>query len=338
MLFKPFFLIISGFVLVFILLKTTDLPNAENNGFKRTFHKNASEMVFAVDDPELQQIVGYDGGKIYFSKVADPFKIITFDSSLSHRAEINLCDRLSSQAPTGIQFAHHMDTTDVFLIAYREQTVYAFPQHFLEPADTFRLGVPIVKGLPLSRHAMVYLKWLEDPLALSVNKASTTQQLIEGPLVTGNGRVGDGHLIYNNETATISYVHLYHNKVMVLDTNLNPLRAFSTIDTVSHEGNSEKLGKAPPLVTNLRAFTHGTSLFVCSGLKADNESRRTYFKHIPVDVYNLLTGEYQWSFYLPLHKNKLIKSAHMLSASKVAVLYHGNHLAIYQLNLPAFIP
>lgn len=116
----------------------------------------------------------------------------------------------------------------------------------------------------------------------------------------------NGSFYYNAESKRISFVYYYRNQYMVMDTNMNLAYRGHTIDTFRigqinsaqvHSENSVLLS-SPPLVTNKFHATYNSWLFIHSLLPAKNELMEYFNKASVVDVYDLNTQAYLFSFYL----------------------------------------
>jgi hypothetical protein len=122
----------------------------------------------------------------------------------------------------------------------------------------------------------------------------------------------DGMLHYNKNTSRLVYVYYYRNQFIVSDTNLNLEYRGKTIDTISRAQIkiatiSSKNGRThatPPLFVNKQSCVDGNLLLVNSALQAKNESREGFDNSSVIDVYNLQTGEYKFSFYIPKYSGK----------------------------------
>src|SRR5690606_2841667 len=112
------------------------------------------------------------------------------------------------------------------------------------------------------------------------------------------------------------------------DTSLQLIKRFKTIDHTPLPVFD--VGKRPKQMIIQTACVYQGTLYLASNLKADNESRETYQKNIPIDRYDLVTGVYRGSFYLPTPGGNLIKSMEVVS-DKLFVLYHSNRISIFQL-------
>lgn len=115
----------------------------------------------------------------------------------------------------------------------------------------------------------------------------------------------DGMLRYDEETHQVVYTYFYRNEFICADTTLTLHYRGHTIDTTSRAHISVKShdGKrtlsSPPHIVNRLATTYQGKLFVNSNLIADNEQPAQFSNADVIDIYNLSTGEYGFSFYLP---------------------------------------
>jgi hypothetical protein len=119
-----------------------------------------------------------------------------------------------------------------------------------------------------------------------------------------------GVLCYSRRLNRLVYTYAYRNQYLVTDTSLNLLHKVNTIDSVSQarikpvevsKGNYSMA--SPSAVVNRSAQVYEDLLFVNSDLMASNETREV-FDHVSViDVYDLKSNKYQYSFYLPDYEN-----------------------------------
>lgn len=137
----------------------------------------------------------------------------------------------------------------------------------------------------------------------------------------------DGQLLYDKASNRLLYMHYYNNTILGFDTNLVLINRFHTIDTAV---NKHRLSVQAPLVTNQKSCIYKNFILICSNLKADNESYMRYRNNIPVDIYEIATGRYKGSFYLPLSQGKLIKSMKAFG-NNLVTLYHDNRLSLFKL-------
>lgn len=122
----------------------------------------------------------------------------------------------------------------------------------------------------------------------------------------------DGMLHYNKTLDKLIYLYYYRNQFLVYDTGLNLSYRGNTIDTVSRAkikiasitSTGSITHAAPPLIVNKHSYTGGNFLFVNSALMAKNETLAAFSRNSVIDVYNVLNGQYKFSFYIPTFDGK----------------------------------
>lgn len=141
----------------------------------------------------------------------------------------------------------------------------------------------------------------------------------------------DGMLHYNDYLNELIYVYYYRNQYVIADTNLVLKSRNNTIDTFAHaqiksavlsyETRQSYQLAAPPLAVNRRSHSYKHWLFVVSNVEALNEIEDEFKKSSVIDVYDLNSNTYAFSFYLPDEGDKL---RHVLvSDQKLYALYPG---------------
>lgn len=142
----------------------------------------------------------------------------------------------------------------------------------------------------------------------------------------------DGMLNYNEATATLVYVYFYRNQFIVMDTSMNLMYRSNTIDTISRAQikvdtiNSKKLYtytmSAPPLMVNKKSCLYQNWLFINSDRLAKNENQLAFDQSSVIDVYNLVDGKYQFSFYIYKHNDAKMKEFRVFDGKLYALFDH----------------
>lgn len=133
----------------------------------------------------------------------------------------------------------------------------------------------------------------------------------------------DGVLYLDKENFRILYMYYYKGEFLSLDTNLNLLYKSKTIDTVrkariktsliykkrkNSAGTTTAITQsAPPKFVNASITTYKDRIYIASRLKADNETQSSFDKNQPVDIYNINSGKYERSFYIPRYNGEKIR-------------------------------
>ena len=115
----------------------------------------------------------------------------------------------------------------------------------------------------------------------------------------------DGLLQFNEQNQNILYTYFYRNEFIVSDRNLKMYYRSNTIDTTSKakikivtlKNGDRKLGE-PPLVVNKLTSTVGNQLFINSNLRGHYESIKLWKETSVIDVYDIKSKMYEYSFYV----------------------------------------
>jgi len=152
----------------------------------------------------------------------------------------------------------------------------------------------------------------------------------------------DGMLHYSRSLAKLVYVYFYRNQYILSDPDLRNIQRFNTIDTTSRarikitkvSSNGTVTMSAPPVIVNKRSYVWDHWLFIQSGLLADDEDPNDLQHYGVIDVYDLNTPEYRFSFYLPFEKGNQLTSISVFQ-NRIAAIY-GNYLLTYEIRSDAF--
>jgi hypothetical protein len=152
----------------------------------------------------------------------------------------------------------------------------------------------------------------------------------------------DGMLLYNKQLDRIIYTYFYRNQFLIAKNTLKLDYKGKTIDTISQAQikvtyvSSEKASKlsAPPLVVNKSTATFGNYLFVHSGLMGQFENKETWKNSSVIDVYDLESNIYAFSFYIP-HMGKDRMSEFYVYGDRL-VCITGDYILTYKLDVEHF--
>lgn len=170
----------------------------------------------------------------------------------------------------------------------------------------------------------------------TIKNESAIQKQVDGIFCT------DGMLQYNKELKQILYVYYYRNEILVLDTSLKLVRKIKTIDPISRanfkiakvSSNQSMTFSSPYLLVNANSATWGKYLFVQSNLMGKHEDG-DQFKHASaIDVYDLKTSRYVYSFYVPNFNKHPIKQFRVFENGMLTLSDH--FILSYEIKLPAY--
>lgn len=137
-----------------------------------------------------------------------------------------------------------------------------------------------------------------------------------------------GSLHYDDSIDRLVYVYTYRNEYIVMDSSLNLIDRRHTIDTFTtanlkvarlQDGTTNTLAMPPSIVNSVSCVAAGL-LYVNSNIIADNEDRGRFMRNAVIDVYEIMTGRYVGSFYVPRYKGKKISRFQVFGNCLVALV------------------
>lgn len=288
---------------------------------ERTMHKEnpfirqfPPELVEYLKQSDLKYnsyyFAGYNQGVIYLGNHTAPLHVITIDTSFNIHKQIRVSLNEDSIQFRNLQirvsppYFHLMDgsipyvfsgkTTDWKAIL-RTKTVPYFTQ--IQPIDSitfvFRAnradtGANVLGTFKISTLLNVQLAYNLLPRQLDGDGIFDT----------------DGQLLYNDNLQLIIYTYRYRNRFVVADQKAKLIARGHTIDTtnraqikVAQLKGIRKMA-APPLSVNTLSATYNNLLFVNSALRGKFDSKKAWQSASTIDVYDILTTNYLFSFYI----------------------------------------
>lgn len=303
--------------LIFYFLLKTKLSNESVEAFARYPANTYPELLFQHDVAEnIFEISGYDSTGIYL-RTSKPGKFIKA-SLQGDSIEVIDCATGNPYFSTNKFHSHYLEG-EMFFIATKAHNDFNHVLVNNEPlCHEVTLPNAISRTLLLKNDILI---------ARGISGASQTQTLQKINLRGGAileeysfhddyqdaGLLQDGVFSHDTYTSTIAYTFLYQNGFLCLDTNLKLKYAAKTIDQkegigarVIKTGSAYTYEGVPERVTSMTAAFKGT-LYLGSELYASNDSLASGSGMLPIDTYNLTTGEYKGSFYLKQDKGERIR-------------------------------
>jgi hypothetical protein len=155
----------------------------------------------------------------------------------------------------------------------------------------------------------------------------------------------DGMMAYDKDLARLIYLYRYRNQYIVMDSNLSMTYRANTIDTTSVAkvkvatiaSTHAHTMAAPPLMVNRQMAVHQQWLFVNSSLLARNEHTRALDQASVIDVYDLLSRKYQFSFYLYDYDRREKIRQFAIYGNRLIALFE-THISSFDLHPQYFLP
>lgn len=335
---------VIGILIVVVLYGLSGQMSRKKNGFQRKLN---SMFVHAGDTLDVRfnsyYVAGYTKDKIYLGNTSAPTYVLVCNIALVDTAPIRTHffygGRINGEG------LHLWVDSPRFFYLDRINALLLAGVHPDSIAATGRVSkVQFTKGVPLSGSSAVikvYDRRLHQEVLRKESIFESDHDQPYYPLhVQGEGIFSpDGSIVYDKKSARIAYVYYYRNEFVVLDTNLNPLFKGHTIDTVAHphievstvasEGITTM--SAPPMMVNKRCCIAGNYLLVQSMLRSDGEGEASFQRISAIDVYSLLNGNYQFSFYLP--KSHGLDISDLSFCGDRLLVFYGRYLLSYKIDM-----
>lgn len=302
--------------------------------FVRTFV--SQDFVVSEDTLNLEYnsfyIAGITANKVFLGNWTSPFHLLVSDYTLSDTQHLHLTVNGASAVMHKRKFRVEVDSPYFFLLngvwprVYRGLIGDWSGKRFMPDSAFFVDAIVIgprslaLRSYNLSngefelakeRVSHPYFEFRDDVLEKQVDGLFCVQ--------------GSMHL--SRDRGRIIYIYSFRNEYIVLDTNLNVLNRFNTLDTFRHanvavasiEGRHQVMLSRPPASTNGHSATWSKFLFVQSPLLAKNGDREKFKRAAVVDAYDFIEGTYRFSFYVPNFRNQRMRDFRVTDRRLVAL-------------------
>lgn len=297
-------------ITVLLLWYFADRVNRHDNHFKRVFipHAVIDSNIYSLEEP----VEGFEGATesyLYFS-TREPGHLILTDWKLRKVKELHLLVPPDLKKKISYQFFTYIRYPKLYTFAYN---IPAILVHNLETGEMKLLNKPgtiYTRGVPVANDVFIFRQMdgpTKDQLFSRWNSTANnflqSQQLT--PVLHDGGMATDGKLYFDSTSNKLVYMHSYFNCFLELDTQLNLIHKYRTIDTFSRPKvrtsleNTVLTNNTPAIIFNVTGCVNKGKFLINSMLKADNEPNADFKRHEVIDVYELADGAYKGSFYLP---------------------------------------
>ncbi len=337
--------VVSTIIMFALFFVSEDMFHHRNN-FIRRFPLQPAEYLRDFTIPPKSYIAGAGNGKVFIGSANDPLKIIAIDQELKasqeYRISTNDPERRFRKMRVTVQYPNFFVSDGIEAFAFKGSVLdwkakiwidkLAYHNSFV-PIDSQHVAIRAVYGD--NNESMIGVMQQADKGSVIFNKNLLNKQ-IDGFFDT------DGKLLYNKKHQKIVYVYLYRNEYVITDTQLKSKVIGNTIDTTStakikvayDNAAKDKKIASPMRTVNKTSATEGDFLFINSKLMGQMEPREMWDVSSIVDVYNIKTRAYLFSFYLYDKNGKKI-SEFTVADGKIYTVA-GEVLSVYRINPYAF--
>lgn len=339
-------IICSSTFMAILFLVSEDMIHRRNN-FTRRF---PNHPILFERDLQLKSnglyFAGIGNGSVYIGNMSNPLEITEVDSTLnqtvSHLISVDDSNRRYHSLKVSVQYPYFYlaDGTEAFV--YRGLVRDWKAKLWIDKESYFNSFVPIdsnkiaIRSISSeSNENILGVMQRDDSSTVFFNKGLLDKQ-IDGIFDT------DGKLIYNKSLNKLLYIYAYRNEYLITDTALKSKFVGHTIDTTSRANikvayvSSIKASKlaSPSRIVNKTAATFGDLLFVNSQLIGQYELEEMWDEASIIDIYNLASNTYQFSFYL--YDKEQQKISEFVTDSGHVYSLAGKTLSVYKIDKKAF--
>lgn len=316
-------------------------PTKINSDFNRSFISADLKLKSVMANQGIARLSGYTNRHLYF-QTKDPSLIVTTDYSLNVMNKITLNIPNNGRMSSG--FTTYVDSPYISVLAGRASVVIKTDMHkdinevYKTPFKIYTRSVKIsptsyiVRGVDTTVRAFDQIIMKINPNVASVSREKNISEV--------NGDAGlstDGMFSYDSINHLIIYTLFYENKFICIDTNLNVIYKTKTVDNTKHYPIKSTINRnvltaaTPKQIVNNHALINNGWLFINSGIKANNENRDTLNHNSIVDIYDIKSGKYKGTFYVPEYNGEKMRRFDIVNKNLIAI-YRSN-VVLYHLEL-----
>lgn len=308
------------------------------NGFKRHVVPNAIVRSDVIDFRSNDfYFAGTIGDRIYLGRVKVPRQLLEI-SRKSKRVIHLQGGYLDSIRESKVQI---VDTTFVVndIIRYK---VYAGNVSNWRVDRLIYSGAVFAETVLLNNSEFLIKGFNQDQSKYILSKRSVTNKSIKEDVLLFeqdiNGTfLADGAFRIDARSTSLVYTLFYGNRLYVTDPLFNLTMKGHTIDTISHPriGTAEVKSAGyltyatPPKIVNRASAVNDGKLYVNSNLMGDNEVVSDFRSVDVIDVYELSSVRYGYSFYVPRKEGQRIR--HFIVLENKLYALTDNLLITYQM-------
>lgn len=286
---------------------------------------------------------GEIGKQIYLGNITAPNQVLIINDSLTSSKTITLKAK-ESEIKTYGKYVLNVDSPFVYLLNGRSANILYGKVGTWNLQKNSVLTPYFLTAIPLSSNSYIYSYVTsgtkvnafrkEDLSGKSIEPTNLLKKQVDGLFCTS------GNLIYNKASSLLIYAYYYRNQVLVMDTNLRLLKTIKTIDpidsakmTISNIKSENKYTfKNPPLMVNSKIATFENRLYVHSKIMGKKEEDLLFKNSAAIDVYDIETNKYLYSFYIPYYQNNSVREFRVFK--DYILVIGGNYLVKYDYRNP----
>jgi hypothetical protein len=330
-------------ILVALYVSSSLTKDVFRGGFDRKFLPESAVTRKGVSKLEngSYYIAGIANNRVYLGNYKRPLSLVSYDLSLTESTPIKLKIVGLDSIHTPELFRIAVDSPNFFIThgtmplilrgnldQWEARPIMPDSNYFFTNAVPMNSNSMALRSYSIKDKGYELAKKTIDSPYFEL-KSSLLQKQIDGMFCV------DGNLSYSKEANRLIYSYYYRNEFIVCDTNLNLLYRGHTIDTftrakiqVNDVGLGSSMLSAPPRRINGKNNAIGNHFFVNSNVMAKNQDVNEFLSGSSIDVYDVTTGNYIYSFHIPNY-NKASNSDFQINHHSLFII-SGQYLVRYE--------
>ncbi|WP_276484252.1 hypothetical protein [Paraflavitalea pollutisoli] len=281
----------------------------------------------------MTAVAGVKDNRLYFQTVY-PNKVLVTDFDFKNHVEKTL--NVPSDDTTASMFTLLLKDNGLTIAASNTPALFAADEgsastrmyHF--PQRSFTRVVMIAPDSYVFRGRDTAVKTKDQTFFKGSPAAGITGREDNVSKKVGDyGMSTDGILDYDKTSNLIVYVPFYGNQFICLDTNLHKKYEVTTVNDKSKEINSIGVTDAqgqkmvtnvgPKRLLNTYSNVHDGTLYIKSDARSQLQPAATFANNSTIDMYDIASGRYKGSFYIPDHQGEKPFSFRVTDQSVIAL-------------------
>lgn len=339
--------VVASLAVVAILYARTDrYPNHRFASFER---KIVSSYVHLERSLKLEHkgyyLAGYSSGRVYLAQHHMPHRLL-----IANRTLTSVEEAIFEVEGDGLEYKRLRVTVDspYFYLADGLIPFVYRGQLSRRKASPWIMDVEFTKAIPISSHSLALVSISNWQNTILKRMATASEPEFYGHILEPQHNDGvfstDGMLRFDKISKKLVYVYYYRNEFIVMDTTFQSIHCGRTIDTISvarikvGKINSKNIRQlaAPSLKVNNDCDASNGELYVQSNILSKSETPREFTDNSVIDVYDLQTLIYQYSFYLPTFNGK--KANEFISHENDLYALYGSEVVHYTIRKQKKLP
>lgn len=326
-------IIVAVTIVAFLTSKTAGIM-ADETRFDRKMTK--LNLILSSATPRslmMTAVAGLKDNRLYFQTVY-PNKVLVTDLDFKHPAEKTLT--IPTDDTTASMFTLLLKDNGLTVAASNTPALFetrgndTVAMQYKFPQRSFTRVVAISPDTYVFRGRDTAVKTRDQTFFKgSPAKGITRRENNISKKVGDFGMSTDGMLAYDKTTNLVVFVPFYGNSFICMDTNLNKQYEVTTVNDKSTVINNTGITEAhqqkmvtnvgPKRLLNTYSCVDNGILYIRSDARSQVQPATTFARNSTIDRYDIASGQYKGSFYIPDHQGEKPFSFKVIDQTVIAL-------------------